>query len=292
MLWPWRGLWPFVSKNTAQTLKEMTDRQNIPQQSTGVQLEPEEPEGWGPFIIWAIGIAIFIVVSGVLVYSAIPSWPERGTFGDMFGAVNALFSGLAFAGVIHAINLQRKELQLQRKELNETRVELKRSADAQQESTDLIRRQLKIQEIDRRTKISVHPRMSKKHGVVIKGELYIKKGVANNLKMHSINSDMEFTLTRQGFVRIVKTPSSQPQQLPTVYSFSIRPEQPLEEIKELHFSISYFNDLNESDCYYFKARESQSDSTTYNVEEDLRPTEFFVEKMKRIMQDMDSPAWP
>ncbi len=50
----------------------------------------------------------------------------------MFGAVNALFSGLAFAGVIfaiflqrHEIKLQRKELELQRKELALTRGELK-----------------------------------------------------------------------------------------------------------------------------------------------------------------------
>lgn len=36
-----------------------------------------------------------------------------GTFGDMFGAVNALFSGLAFAGLIYTISVQRQELQAQ-----------------------------------------------------------------------------------------------------------------------------------------------------------------------------------
>lgn len=41
---------------------------------------------------------------------------DRGTFGDMFGAVNALFSGLAFAGIIWTIFLQRNELKLQREE--------------------------------------------------------------------------------------------------------------------------------------------------------------------------------
>jgi hypothetical protein len=49
---------------------------------------------------------------------------DRGTFGDMFGAINALFSGLAFSGVVFAILLQRKELELQRKELELTRNEL------------------------------------------------------------------------------------------------------------------------------------------------------------------------
>ncbi len=48
---------------------------------------------------------------------------KPGTFGDMFGSVNALFSGLAFSGVIIAIVLQSQELQLQREELEATRKE-------------------------------------------------------------------------------------------------------------------------------------------------------------------------
>ena len=49
---------------------------------------------------------------------------ERGTFGDMFGAVNALFSGLAFAGLIITLLYQKEELKLQREELKQTRAEL------------------------------------------------------------------------------------------------------------------------------------------------------------------------
>lgn len=48
---------------------------------------------------------------------------KQGQFGDMFGAVNALFSGLAFAGLIITLILQRKELILQREELEQTRGE-------------------------------------------------------------------------------------------------------------------------------------------------------------------------
>lgn len=56
---------------------------------------------------------------------------DRGTFGDMFGAVNALFSGLAFAGIIITIFLQSNELSLQRQELKETREELAQASKAQ-----------------------------------------------------------------------------------------------------------------------------------------------------------------
>ncbi len=65
------------------------------------------------FLIW--------ILSGLLLYNI----KDRGTFGDMFGAVNSLFSGLAFIGVIFAVLLQKKELELQRKELNLTREEIK-----------------------------------------------------------------------------------------------------------------------------------------------------------------------
>jgi hypothetical protein len=59
---------------------------------------------------------------------------HRGQFGDKFGAINSLFSGLAFAGIIFTIFLQKRELSLQRQELKDTREELKRSANAQEKS--------------------------------------------------------------------------------------------------------------------------------------------------------------
>jgi hypothetical protein len=72
--------------------------------------------------LWLLLGTIFIVwiASGFALYAL----PERGTFGDMFGAVNALFSGLAFASLIYTILLQRQELRLQREELHFTRKEI------------------------------------------------------------------------------------------------------------------------------------------------------------------------
>jgi hypothetical protein len=49
-----------------------------------------------------------------------------GVFGDKFGAVNALFSGLAFTGVIWALILQRHDLRLQREEIAEQKATLQR----------------------------------------------------------------------------------------------------------------------------------------------------------------------
>ncbi len=39
---------------------------------------------------------------------------DTGTFGDNFGSVNALFTGLAFAGLVFSILLQQRQIRLQR----------------------------------------------------------------------------------------------------------------------------------------------------------------------------------
>ncbi|WP_224483476.1 putative phage abortive infection protein [Robertkochia aurantiaca] len=77
--------------------------------------------------IYFIGILAVLLILGLWLYTyyELKDMPanERGTLGDMFGTVNALFSGLAFAGIILTILLQKKELGYQRKELQETRAE-------------------------------------------------------------------------------------------------------------------------------------------------------------------------
>jgi uncharacterized membrane protein len=72
------------------------------------------------------GIVALWVANGVILFNWNPGAQGAGgygTFGDMFGAVNALFSGLAFACLIFATLMQREELKLQRKELQLAREE-------------------------------------------------------------------------------------------------------------------------------------------------------------------------
>jgi hypothetical protein len=88
-------------------------------------------------------VAVWLMFSGA-VYWAQPDWEQRGQFGDMFGAVNALFSALAFAILIHTMWLQREELALQREELEQTREELRRSANAQEASQKALEDQIEL----------------------------------------------------------------------------------------------------------------------------------------------------
>src|SRR5258706_6055601 len=55
-----------------------------------------------------------------LVTSHITDEAKQGQFGDMFGAVNALFTALAFAGLIYTVLLQRDQLALQQEEIVES----------------------------------------------------------------------------------------------------------------------------------------------------------------------------
>jgi hypothetical protein len=73
-------------------------------------------------VLLAVLVVVVWALSGVLIYYY--AGAGRGIFGDMFGAANALFSGLAFAGVLYAILLQRADLKLQRNEHELSRAEM------------------------------------------------------------------------------------------------------------------------------------------------------------------------
>lgn len=97
-------------------------------------------------------VILVLLVAFVWVLPMVISTPtERGQFGDQFGAVNALFSGLAFLGLIVTIafqtrglrlqsrdlRLQTEALRLQIKEFSEQKEEMKRSAEAQEMANKL-----------------------------------------------------------------------------------------------------------------------------------------------------------
>jgi Putative phage abortive infection protein len=87
---------------------------------SGVSGVDPKPRSYLPLIALLCLIVVIWATSGWFLHGE----KERGTFGDMFGAVNALFSGLAFASLVYTILLQKEELQLQRTELTLTRQEL------------------------------------------------------------------------------------------------------------------------------------------------------------------------
>lgn len=109
-------------------------------------IENESQPAIRPIVIFTI---LFVVGSWVFTYCTLKDllFQNRSSFGDMFGGLNALYSGLAFAGIIYTILLQREELKLQRQELKDTRSELERTANAQEKSQEALNNQLKSMEL-------------------------------------------------------------------------------------------------------------------------------------------------
>ena len=87
-------------------------------------------------IVWVMfgGVILLFLLNFSMIFF-VPNENTRGTFGDQFGAVNALFSGLAFAGLIYTIVLQRRDLELQRHDLKLQRDELALTRQEMEEQT-------------------------------------------------------------------------------------------------------------------------------------------------------------
>lgn len=75
--------------------------------------------------IWIVGAVLTHLWAGAFFTEVNPNDNRKALFGDSFGAVNALISAFAFAGLIVAFIIQRYELRLQWKELKNTREELR-----------------------------------------------------------------------------------------------------------------------------------------------------------------------
>ena len=72
---------------------------------------------WSLFLKAALLVTIIWAASALALYRSVEDYSKSGTFGDSFGVLNTLFSGLAFAGIIVSIKMQNDEMREQRKEL-------------------------------------------------------------------------------------------------------------------------------------------------------------------------------
>src|SRR5688572_12156307 len=106
---------------------------------TSSENNPEQPSWRWPLALTIIVLGLWLASWGLIANSL--DKEDRGPFGDMFGAINALFSGLAFAGVIYANRLQRAELRLQKYELKLTRAELQGQKEQLSLQNDTLKRQ-------------------------------------------------------------------------------------------------------------------------------------------------------
>ena len=79
------------------------------------------------------------VAFSFLIFKCINDWGQRGQFGDLFGVVNALFSGLAFAGLIITIRQQHLDLEYQSQSIAQTKQELENQTREFNEQNETLR---------------------------------------------------------------------------------------------------------------------------------------------------------
>ena len=105
-----------------------------------------EPKHFGKITFGAV-LAVFLMwlAYAFLIDNFIPSQTDRGLFGDQFGALNTLFSGLAFAIIIVALFLQRKEFSAQLDEIRKTQKIAIQQAEALVKQEEVFQKQLETQ---------------------------------------------------------------------------------------------------------------------------------------------------
>lgn len=91
-------------------------------------------------VLISVVVALVVLYSFVVFCKLIPI-DNFGVFGDSFGILTALFSGLAFVGLIVTIIMQGDELKLQRKELSLTRKTLDAQRGEMQKQNETLAKQ-------------------------------------------------------------------------------------------------------------------------------------------------------
>ena len=100
-----------------------TDNQGMPAATTvthghgSVQERTPDRKTWSLFLKVSLLVTIIWAVSALALILLVDDFSKSGTFGDSFGVLNTLFSGLAFSGIIVTVKMQNDEMREQRKEL-------------------------------------------------------------------------------------------------------------------------------------------------------------------------------
>lgn len=96
-------------------------------------------------LLLLVAVVLVWLAAPIVLSYAIPELSARGQFGDLFGSVNALFSGLAFAGIVWSLWVQQQQLQVQREELQAQREELRLQREEMAASRAELARQADVQ---------------------------------------------------------------------------------------------------------------------------------------------------
>ncbi len=150
------------------------------------------------YVIMILVTIVWTILGGIL-YFISSNWEDRGTFGDMFGSVNVLFSGLAFAAILYTIHLQKQDLDIQR-EVQKIQIEdIKTQALATAKSAEQLEAQQRLMnfQICQDTVLNL---------------IEVRKKMNNDLKIRGLNSAFTGTVEITGVAAVYQHYSQLTQQ--------------------------------------------------------------------------------
>src|SRR5436190_8939062 len=102
------------------------------------------PKGVAPALLIATVVLLWIGCY----FAVTRTFEEKnwGVVGDLFGAVNALFSGLAFAGVVWTLYLQQKDSEEQQRSANATAAAMLEQSRLMAKQVEALQGQLELQQ--------------------------------------------------------------------------------------------------------------------------------------------------
>lgn len=115
--------------------------------SSFLGLKVSKRAAWTILGVLAVVVALWLGTAIAWIMDTWMNWghefnpSKAGQFGDTFGAVNALFSGLALTGVAYAVALQHKELDAINQQLSESQDDAKKNETARRNTEILMERQ-------------------------------------------------------------------------------------------------------------------------------------------------------
>ncbi len=204
----------------------------------------------------------------ILLMTNFDCYTERGQFGDMFGSVNSLFSGLAFAGIIYTVLLQREELSAQRRELKLTRREFKKQNETLRiqrfENTFFNMLSMLNEIVTNMEGVFTMPNEPEKR--IFKGRAYLRRALEQFHEMHFANFRYEYDETNGFFIEFNNaTELLNPNATLPEPTGKTKTLQALKEIVDEEFQ-KFFLEQNSSLGHYFRY--------VYNIIKFVKATEW------------------
>ena len=95
------------------------------------------------FLLLALVVTLWLWIPEYLT-TDLKTVAEKGVYGDSYGSVTSLFTGLAFAGLLFTIFLQQREIKLQREDFLTQLEEMKLSRQESNRQTDIHEKRVQL----------------------------------------------------------------------------------------------------------------------------------------------------